>query len=328
MTYKTLTKLAKGRSSLPILNTVKITGGFITSTDLDMEIRQPYNSESEGLFIAKGFEKGFMIKSDKPIADFPDFEMYNADMVASCTLKQQQLEGMEWVAKAQSLEETSYYLNGIAFYEDDTIVATDGHRLHKIGADICWFVEKKPEQHVIVQRSAITAILSLRKELEVDEIYFSFFGDKKFSCKIGEAIVRGRLIDGIFPAYKRVMPSHVPKVDAEGKEIADYTRSTQFDHEQIKKQMPYIKAFKSAHDEKSWSLGIKLGSKTAVIKSQANQFDFPIIGDFELPMGFNARYLAESCSGIAEYTNPAHPMLIRERRGGIDKVAVLMPLRL
>jgi len=51
------------------------------------------------------------------------------------------------------------------------------------------------------------------------------------------------------------------------------------------------------------------------------------ISKFPFEIGFNAKYLADLCGGAAHYIDEQSPLMIKDRRGGIEKMAVIMPLR-
>lgn len=109
---------------------------------------------------------------------------------------------------AISTEETRYYLNGIYFHvaggdNSATLraVATDGHRLAQIDADLP--EGAKGMVGVIVPRKTVSEVLRLFESAGSIEISV---GSGKIRFSSGEVELTSKLIDGTFPDYGRVIP--------------------------------------------------------------------------------------------------------------------------
>ncbi|MGQ4273442.1 DNA polymerase III subunit beta [Terrihabitans sp. B22-R8] len=117
---------------------------------------------------------------------------------------------------AISSEETRYYLNGIYMHPLEgklVAVATDGHRLARVQADLPSGAAAMPG--VIVPRKTVTEIARLltgqkqpvRIEVSVTKMRVTFPGEPSTPGGEGLPIVlTSKLIDGTFPDYQRVIP--------------------------------------------------------------------------------------------------------------------------
>ncbi|NNF91901.1 MAG: DNA polymerase III subunit beta, partial [Boseongicola sp.] len=111
---------------------------------------------------------------------------------------------------AISTEETRYYLNGVYLHVADSggaqvlrCVATDGHRLARIDADLPEGAENMPG--VIVPRKTVG---ELRKLLEDDEAQIAVsVSETKIRFATPGITLTSKVIDGTFPDYSRVIPT-------------------------------------------------------------------------------------------------------------------------
>ncbi|MEL7346722.1 MAG: DNA polymerase III subunit beta, partial [Pseudomonadota bacterium] len=110
---------------------------------------------------------------------------------------------------AVSVEETRYYLNGVYLHVADEAgaphlraVATDGHRLARIDADLPEGAAGAPG--VIVPRKTVG---ELRKLLDDDEATVQVsVSETKIRFSVGQLVLTSKVIDGSFPDYTRVIP--------------------------------------------------------------------------------------------------------------------------
>jgi len=110
---------------------------------------------------------------------------------------------------AISTEETRYYLNGVYMHISDSdggkvlrCVATDGHRLARIDADLPDGALEMPG--VIVPRKTVN---ELRKLLDDDETQIAVsVSETKVRFATPEITLTSKVIDGTFPDYTRVIP--------------------------------------------------------------------------------------------------------------------------
>ncbi len=125
---------------------------------------------------------------------------------------------------AISTEETRYYLNGVYMHVatgDDgqalRCVATDGHRLARIDADLPIGAETMPG--VIVPRKTVG---ELRKLLDDDEAEIAVsVSETKIRFATPEITLTSKVIDGTFPDYTRVIPQgNTRKLEVDAAEFA------------------------------------------------------------------------------------------------------------
>ncbi|MEE8455168.1 MAG: DNA polymerase III subunit beta, partial [Limibaculum sp.] len=111
---------------------------------------------------------------------------------------------------AVSTEETRYYLNGVYLHVANEAgrpvlraVATDGHRLARIDADLPAGAESAPG--VIVPRKTVG---ELRRLLENDEAEITVsVSETKIRFSVDGLVLTSKVIDGAFPDYTRVIPT-------------------------------------------------------------------------------------------------------------------------
>ena len=110
---------------------------------------------------------------------------------------------------AISTEETRYYLNGVYMHVSDgdggkvlRCVATDGHRLARIDADLPDGAADMPG--VIVPRKTVA---ELRKLLDDDDMKIAVsVSETKVRFATPDITLTSKVIDGTFPDYTRVIP--------------------------------------------------------------------------------------------------------------------------
>ncbi|MFT9399087.1 DNA polymerase III subunit beta [Acetobacter sp.] len=116
---------------------------------------------------------------------------------------------------AISTEETRYYLNGIFFHATENegkpllrAVATDGHRLARVEADLPVGAETMPG--VIIPRKTVAELRKLLDEApEEIEIALS---ETRIQFTAGPIMLTSKLIDGTFPEYDRVIPRNNTRI--------------------------------------------------------------------------------------------------------------------
>jgi DNA polymerase III subunit beta len=313
--YKTLERLAKTNrnSGIPILRTLMSNGEKITATDLDLWISAPTDLEV-GTYYAEGFSKGVSIDADMSVVDFP---LWNEPKkkIGSIELNKKHMKLLEWVALAQSTEITRYYLNGICF-EKNNIVATDGHRLHGIEFEKSFM---KPKQKVIFPSVCWKYLLMLCKEIKCFDVAIDFYDNNVFCAKVGGYILNGKLIDGTFPQWQRVIPKH------------DRKKKTFFDADEFQEIHERIDIIKKIHGIKTPAIVIEGntvkpsnyvfdGAKNLAWTVESN------VGDVRI--GLNSKYAAMLCTGEMQYGSEGEPIIVRDNRRSIKKFSVLMPLRI
>jgi len=125
---------------------------------------------------------------------------------------------------AISTEETRYYLNGVYMHVADVdggkalrCVATDGHRLARIDAELPAGAEDLPG--VIVPRKTVG---EMRKLLDEDDMDIAVsVSETKVRFATPDITLTSKVIDGTFPDYTRVIPQgNTRKLEVDASEFA------------------------------------------------------------------------------------------------------------
>jgi DNA polymerase-3 subunit beta len=187
---------------------------------------------------------------------------------------------------AVSLDDTRYNLNGIYMHTDEQFlyaVATDGHRLSCIK-------KSKPsnvngEFGVIIPRKTVMELLKILDES--DEINIKLSERKiKFTC--GEYVLISKLIDGIFPDYKAVIPASQDKhMIIESKKLSDV-----IDRVSVVVS-DKIKSIKFSLQENK--LTLHSNSQECSNATESIEVDYD---NTPIEIGFNSRYLLDALSCI------------------------------
>jgi DNA polymerase-3 subunit beta len=232
-----------GRTTLPILNNILLTVEentlMLTATDLEVELIGKVNLEGEVesgsvtvpgrkfLDICRGLpdsaslsvvldDTRLLIRSGRsrfslatlPAAEFPNIEDWQSEL--SVSLSQAKLRGLiEKTQFSMANQDVRYYMNGMLFDIEDTIlrtVATDGHRMAVAQMEL---EEPLNPLQIIVPRKGI---LELVKLLDAPEESVTVqIGNANIRIMVNEFIFTSKLIDGRFPDYRRVMPQQTNK---------------------------------------------------------------------------------------------------------------------
>lgn len=259
-----------------------------------------------------------------PKEDFP--VMPSAQFTANFTVKAAVLRRLFDKSKfAISTEETRYYLNGVYMHVSDAedgkvlrCVATDGHRLARIDADLPDGAAEMPG--VIVPRKTVG---EMRKLLDDDDADIAVsVSETKVRFATPEVNLTSKVIDGTFPDYTRVIPANNPKrleVDA-----SDFAKAVD---RVATVSSERSRAVKLAMDEDRLVLSVNAPDSGAAQEELAVAY-----GDEKLEIGFNAKYLLEIASQVDRenavfmFNSSGDPTLMRE---GADTSAVyvVMPMR-
>ncbi|MDV7144768.1 DNA polymerase III subunit beta [Tropicimonas sp. TH_r6] len=226
---------------------------------------------------------------------------------------------------AISTEETRYYLNGVYMHvadgEDGKVlrcVATDGHRLARIDADLPPGAETMPG--VIVPRKTVG---ELRKLLDDDEMQIAVsVSETKVRFATPEITLTSKVIDGTFPDYGRVIPvGNSRKLEVDASEFAKAVdRVATVSSERSR-------AVKLALDEDRLILSVNAPDSGAAEEELSVAYS-----DEKLEIGFNAKYLLEIASQVDRenavfmFNSSGDPTLMREG-SDTSAVYVVMPMR-
>ena len=226
---------------------------------------------------------------------------------------------------AISTEETRYYLNGVYMHaatgEDGPVlrcVATDGHRLARIDADLPAEAEGMPG--VIVPRKTVA---ELRKLLDDDDAVIAVsVSETKVRFATPEVTLTSKVIDGTFPDYSRVIPMNNTRrleVDA-----ADFAHAVD---RVATVSSERSRAVKLALDEDRLVLSVNSPDSGAAEEELAVAY-----GDEPLEIGFNAKYLLEIAAQVDRenavflFNSSGDPTLMREGND-TSAIYVVMPMR-
>ncbi|MFV0359021.1 DNA polymerase III subunit beta [Tropicimonas sp.] len=259
-----------------------------------------------------------------PREDFP--VMANAEYTSNFAAPAPVLRRLFDKSKfAISTEETRYYLNGVYMHVADgesgkvlRCVATDGHRLARIDADLPPGAETMPG--VIVPRKTVG---ELRKLLDDDEAQIAVsVSETKIRFATPEITLTSKVIDGTFPDYARVIPVGNPRrleVDA-----AEFARAVD---RVATVSSERSRAVKLALDEDRLVLSVNAPDSGAAEEELSVAY-----GDERLEIGFNAKYLLEIASQVDRenavfmFNSSGDPTLMREG-SDTSAVYVVMPMR-
>ncbi|WP_420860251.1 DNA polymerase III subunit beta [Marivivens marinus] len=226
---------------------------------------------------------------------------------------------------AISTEETRYYLNGVYMHVSEAdggkvlrCVATDGHRLARIDADLPDGADGMPG--VIVPRKTVG---ELRKLLDDDEAQIAVsVSETKVRFATPDITLISKVIDGTFPDYSRVIPTgNTRRLEVDAAEFAKAVdRVATVSSERSR-------AVKLSLDEDRLILSVNAPDSGAAEEELAVAY-----GDERLEIGFNAKYLLEIASQVDRenavflFNSSGDPTLMREGND-TSAVYVVMPMR-
>ena len=259
-----------------------------------------------------------------PKEDFP--VMASAEYAANFSAKAGTLRRLVDKSKfAISTEETRYYLNGVYMHiaeaEDGRAlrcVATDGHRLARIDAEVPAGAEDMPG--VIVPRKTVG---ELRKLLDDDDTDIAVsVSETKVRFATPDLTLTSKVIDGTFPDYSRVIPQN-------------NTKRLEVDATEFAKAVDRVATVSS---ERSRAVKLQLDEDRLVLSvnapdsGNAEEELAVAYGDDRLEIGFNAKYLLEIASQVDRenavflFNSSGDPTLMREG-SDTSAVYVVMPMR-
>lgn len=186
----------------------------VTITAGDMEAGQDNQTA------ALDFGRVTISANGLPVIDWPELQVtgkINADVsIPRAAL----LDALTFCARAISVEETRYYLNGIFLSVADAdglpvlrMVATDGHRMavkDLAAADVVGEFADMPG--VIVPRKTVNFLIDVLKRKGAPDTAQIVVNFSKCRFVSGNVDVVSKLIDGTFPDYQCVIPTRNDKV--------------------------------------------------------------------------------------------------------------------
>ena len=226
---------------------------------------------------------------------------------------------------AISTEETRYYLNGVYMHISDSdggkvlrCVATDGHRLARIDAELPSGAAEMPG--VIVPRKTVG---ELRKLLDDDEAKIAVsVSETKIRFATPDITLTSKVIDGTFPDYTRVIPQgNTSKLEVDAAEFAKA-----------------VDRVATVSSERSRAVKLTLAEDKLILSvnapdSGAAEEELAVAyGDEHLEIGFNAKYLLEIANQVDRenavfmFNSSGDHTLMREGND-TSAVYVVMPMR-
>ncbi len=265
------------------------------------------------------FQLATLPREDFPVVASPE---YHTRFTAKAGVLKRLFEKSKF---AISTEETRYYLNGVYFHVAEAggarvlrCVATDGHRLARIDADLPPGADGMPG--VIVPRKTV---IELRKLLDDDAADVAVsVSESKLRFATAEIALTSKVIDGTFPDYGRVIPAgNSKKLEVAADEfVKAVDRVATISQERSR-------AVKLVLDDDRLTLSVNSPDAGTATEELVVGY-----GAEALEIGFNAKYLLEIAGQISRdnavflFNGAGDPALVRE---GSDASAiyVVMPMR-
>lgn len=225
------------------------------------------------------------------------------------------------VVHAISTEETRYYLNGVYMHMtsggDLVTVATDGHRLAKVETPVNG--DSKAPGAIVPSNFVACMLAMLGKSADSALVEWS---DSRMRVTLNGGVLVGKMIDGTYPEYQRVIPRDKGYVvtapsaalAATVKRVASVGRSNS---KPVKMTMGACCVDISAHD-------VENGSASESVAAT-------LTGAAGFKIGFQARYLRDVlawCGDTVEmaFADGSAPAVFRPV-GDASRLFVLMPMR-
>jgi DNA polymerase-3 subunit beta len=259
-----------------------------------------------------------------PKEDFPVMASseYTSNFTANAAVLRRLFDKSKF---AISTEETRYYLNGVYMHIADgdggkklRCVATDGHRLARIDADMPDNAADMPG--VIIPRKTVG---ELRKLLDDDDMKIAVsVSETKVRFATPDITLTSKVIDGTFPDYTRVIPQgNTRKLEVDA---ADFARA--------------VDRVATVSSERSRAVKLQLEEDRLILSvnapdSGAAEEELAVAySDERLEIGFNAKYLLEIANQVDRenavflFNSSGDPTLMREGND-TSAVYVVMPMR-
>lgn len=258
------------------------------------------------------------IKSD----EFPKLYKEIGDKIAVFQ-EEEMKKDFSSIIFAASQDTTRPVLSGILVKNEENgflLVATDGYRLslkhHKAKGE-----RGKTENQLIIPARVFRELMAIKEESQDIDVFTSS-ESAQIIFRQGATLLIGRLIDGAFPNYEKIIPT-------------DFSASIVFDREELLKAVKICSIFArdSANiiklslsqnqiivSSKSPSLGENTVTVEASLKGEENE------------IAFNSRYLLDVLSGIEEkelvfeMTGPLNPGVFKIK-DDTSYLHLIMPVR-
>ncbi|KEY91460.1 DNA polymerase III subunit beta [Candidatus Photodesmus blepharus] len=350
-----VSSMLNSRPALPILGNllVKVQNNMlsITSTDLEIEIVSSLvlkDSFEEGsttipsrkfLDICRGLSQtsvlSIILQGDRlnihsgrskfsfstlPANDFPNIEAWKSEIEVSLT--QAELRGLVEKTKfSMANQDVRYYLNGMLFEIDGSVlrtIATDGHRM---AVSQIQLMDNFKRKQIIVPRKGVHELVKLLTVPEKPVVLQ--IGSSNLRIEVNDFVFTSKLIDGLFPDYRRVFPKNTNKtLEASCNDL----------HQAFSR----VAIFSS---EKFRCVRIKLvDTEMRIVANNSDREEAEEILDisfngYPLEMGFNVSYMLDilstlRCDKILMFISDANSSVLIRDFEDDSTMYVLMPIRL
>lgn len=262
--------------------------------------------------------------STLPADNFPSMDADRAEISLQCpsSLLKRMLDK---TAFAMAQQDVRYYLNGVLLELSVgrlTAVATDGHRLARVVADIPTGVEAEEDHRQVVVPAK--TVMEVKRLLPAqDELVNIELSTRTIRVAFGETLIVSKLVDGKYPAYERVIPAGLPRKALLDKEAlrSSLQRAAILCNEKYK--------------------GVLVGFTTGVLGLQAHnpekeQADDEIEIEYDgdsIVIGFNVAYILDVIQAVEQSRvevsfRDADSSAIWRGEGSENETFVIMPMRL
>ncbi len=230
------------------------------------------------------------------------------------------LTALRQVVKGASADESRPVLTGVLISAEEEglrLVTTDSYRLAL--CDLPGLEVLDSEQSVLVPSRALQEVIRLLGDVEQVSVRFS---EREASFTLGTVTVTTRLIEGEFPSYQGLIPTHQPNRLTVDREVfinaVRRVRLMAQDSTPIRMEMS--------------ASGLELSAVTQDVGEASEQLDAVFEGD-DLTVAFNPEYLldgAEAAPGeeiVLNTVDALKPAVIRTP-GSEQFLYLLMPVRI
>ncbi len=230
------------------------------------------------------------------------------------------LTALRQVVKGASADESRPVLTGVLVSAEEDglrLVTTDSYRLAL--CDLPGLEVLDSEQSVLVPSRALQEVIRLLGDVEQVSVRFS---EREASFTLGAVTVTTRLIEGEFPSYQGLIPTHQPNRLTVDREV--FTNAVRRVRLMAQDSTP-IRLEMSAS-------GLELSAVTQDVGEASEQLDAVFEGE-DLTVAFNPEYLldgAEAAPGdeiVLNTVDALKPAVIRTP-GSEQFLYLLMPVRI
>ena len=223
-----------------------------------------------------------------PADDFPQLPRFERLQLVKVEPKDL-LQMIDLTVFAASTDETRYNLNGVFFEPSDDglrAVATDGHRLSL--AERALEGDFRVKKGVILPRKGLSELKKLLLEPEPGETQLGFVESQAVAHRPGVTLVM-RLIEGVFPDYRQVIPRTGEKAFTAGRE----------------RLLDALRRVSILSSDKTQAVKLELEPGLLRVLSHNPDLgeareELPVVYEgAPLKIGFNARYLVDALSALS-----------------------------